>query len=104
MATLSKHGYEHLRLRREYTIVSLDDQPKRYFEELSYRSDGKILRKSGCWQEATTYTPAHWHIWPWKLYRKLKEGIDPQDHAETLKDKLDPTSCFPNPQNWQVQS
>jgi len=73
MAKLSAHGYELLRIRWEYFLFGSKQVPADYvptpdeqaahsydklvkhFEERSYRSDGKILSKSGFWSEATPY-------------------------------------------------
>ncbi len=57
MAKLSVHGSELLRL--EYTN-----------HRIAFMSDGKILRNDGD---------------GWKLYRKVKPGVDPADHANKVK-------------------
>jgi hypothetical protein len=100
MARLKAHGTELLRLRREFFIESekptLPSQigtlvaewrptKTKHFEELSYRSDGKILRKSGYWQTDLPYQSDHWYDWGWKLYKKLRKDVDPVEHANRLR-------------------
>jgi hypothetical protein len=115
MAKLKAHGTELLRLRREFfidgekpvfhspiadpgtTITDWVPIKTKHYEELSYRSDGKILRKSGYWQTGSPYQTDHWYDWGWKLYRKLRPGVDPIEHAANAR-----KAAESNPIVWRI--
>ncbi len=72
MAKLKAHGYEMLRMARDYTETN-EFGPILYRETLSYRSDGHIMRNLKFLQ--TSPYAEGWHDFGWKLYQKLKPGI-----------------------------
>lgn len=85
MAKLSANGLELLRVEQEVDV----NDPERSITwqriTRTYHSNGKILQKHDVRFSPSAYRPNGEHYsYGWKLYAKLKKGIDPAAHAAKL--------------------
>lgn len=68
MAKLSAHGKEIARFSTVRDSTQLSETYYAIFE------DRWVLKKLKVFMEAGPYSPARWHDYGWKLFRKVKEG------------------------------
>lgn len=78
MARLSAHGKEIARFSKIEQSNTLSETQYAIFE------DRWVLKKLKIFQEASLYSPARWHDYGWKLFRKVKEG-----HTESWIEKVE---------------
>ena len=82
MAKLSAHGRELLRIEQEKTINDPNESITWARWTRTYHADGKILQKYDCRFKPSPYQPnGEKYSYGWKLYAKLKKGVDPVAHA-----------------------
>jgi hypothetical protein len=101
MARLSAHGRELLRVELEKTHG--DDQYITWSRTIrTYHSDGKVLEKRDVRFKPDPYHPeGERHSYGWKLYARLKKGVDPatfaREHEARLRARIANGEC-----TWRI--
>jgi len=88
MARLNKHGKELLRVEAEIpnpesTLTSWERVTR------TYHSDGQVLQKHDVrWKPDLAHPQGELYSYGWKLFAKLKRGVDPVVHAAKVADNI----------------
>jgi len=85
MAKLSANGIELLRIEAETEITDPERAVTWARATRTYHSNGKILQKLDVRFKPTSFEPkGEYYSYGWKLYGKLKKGIDPKAHVAKI--------------------
>lgn len=88
MARLKSHGRELIRITRQRNLNN-DSSIVWERQTRAYMADGKVLEKRDVQFKPTHFRPdGEFYSYGWKLYGRLKDGVNPEQHSETIRQRI----------------